>query len=97
MKQYRGVGGGYNRRLVKHFLEGWAPADDILEAVVRVNFCFQMHVLVCEIAGDRKTRSGGAPEVGETNSRAHNLLPFLYTSTVLRTVMLISSSAGKTR
>ena len=44
MKQDRGIGGGNNRHLVKHFLEGWAPADDILEAVVRANFCFQMHV-----------------------------------------------------
>ena len=81
MKQDRGIGGCDDRHLIKHSLEGWAPADDILEAVLRANFCFQMHVLVSEIADDGKTRSGGAPEVGESNSRALRLLLYLYTST----------------
>jgi hypothetical protein len=76
MKQDRGIGGGYDRHLVKHFLEGWAPADDILEAVLRASFCFQMQLLVFEIA-HWKTRSCEAPEVGESNSRAHSFLPHL--------------------
>jgi hypothetical protein len=97
MKQDRGIGGCDDRDLIKHFLEGWAPSDDIFEAVLRANFCFHMQLPVCEIADVGKTRSGGAPEVGESNSRAHSLLPYLYTSTALRTAKLISSSVGKTR
>ena len=53
--------------------------------------------MICEIADDGKTRFCGTPEVGESNSRAHSLLRYLYTSTALRTVKLISSSVGKTR
>ena len=42
--------GADDRHLVQHFLEGRAPADDIFEAVLRANFCFEMQLLVFEIA-----------------------------------------------
>ena len=76
MEQDGGVGGCNDRDLFQDFLQSDASDDNAFEAALRADFWFEIKLLVCEIANVGKTRSCEAPEVGESNSRGHSLLPY---------------------
>ena len=46
VKQDRGIGGRDDRDLFQHFLEGWALADNVFEAVLGADLWFQIDLLV---------------------------------------------------
>src|SRR5215467_8191347 len=50
VEQDRGIGGGDDDNLLQHPLNGWALADDVFEAVLWADFCFDVKILVSDLA-----------------------------------------------
>src|SRR4029077_9524302 len=96
MKQYSGIGRRDDRDLFQHPLDGWALANDAFEVMLGTNLAFEIELLGCQFAHWGKASFCNSFEVGESNGRAHSLLPNLYACSALQALIRTKVTSTET-